>query len=65
MAMSEKEESQSAMNEMIGKPEEMGENLTNEDTPVSLEAIPCETASARNGGQAMSKDKAKSKRKKG
>lgn len=47
--MSEREESESVTNEnAVTKPEEIGENLGNEESPANLEAA--------------SKDKAKSKR---
>lgn len=57
--MSEKEGNDVAITE---KSEEMGETLTNEDTPASLETIPSETPLVRNGVQVASKDRAKSKR---
>ncbi|CAK9834367.1 Ubiquitin-like protein ATG12 [Anthophora retusa] len=58
--MSEKEGNASAVaNEIIGKPEEMAENLTNEESPANLETIPTETALVRNGVQVTSKDRAK------
>lgn len=55
--MSEKEGNDVTVTE---KSEDMGENLTNEDAPASLETIPSETP-ARNGVQVASKDKVKSK----
>ncbi|KAK9297768.1 hypothetical protein QLX08_008684 [Tetragonisca angustula] len=53
--MSEKEGNDVTVTE---KSEDMGENLTNEDAPASLETIPSETP-ARNGVQVASKDKVK------
>ncbi|XP_076183475.1 autophagy-related 12 isoform X2 [Ptiloglossa arizonensis] len=50
----------STTNEIVGKSEETGESLTNEEAPASFETIPSETPLVRNGGdQAASKDKAK------
>ncbi|XP_003491206.1 autophagy protein 12-like [Bombus vosnesenskii] len=54
--MSEKEGNDVTITE---KSEEMGETLTNEDTPASLETIPSETPLVRNGVQVASKDRAK------
>lgn len=58
--MSDKEESECVnANEIVIKPEETGENLTNEEAPNSLEAISSETTLVRNGVQNTSKDKSK------
>ena len=61
--MSEKEDSESVANENAEtKSEEIDEALVNEEPPANLEAIPAETSLVRNGDQAASKDKAKSKK---
>ncbi|OAD60683.1 Ubiquitin-like protein ATG12 [Eufriesea mexicana] len=57
--MSEKEGNEYVATEIIGKSDEMGENLTSEDVPASLETIPSDTPLVRNGVQITPKDKAK------
>ncbi|XP_076241888.1 autophagy-related 12 [Calliopsis andreniformis] len=57
--MSEKEGSENVGSETTTKPEELGENLTNEESPSSLETISEPATVVRNGVQAASKDKAK------
>ncbi|KZC13748.1 Ubiquitin-like protein ATG12 [Dufourea novaeangliae] len=57
--MSGKEGNESIAQEIPGKTEETGENITNEDAPVSLETIPPETLLVRNEVHTISKDKGK------
>lgn len=57
--MSDKEVSENAGTDITGKSEEIGENSTNEEAPASLETIPAEAQSTRNGVQTVAKEKAK------
>lgn len=57
--MAEKKGNEFITQEIPGKSEETGDNITNEEAPGSLETVPSETL--RNGVQTVTKDKAKSK----
>lgn len=60
--MSEKEGNETVANETAPKPEELGENSTNEESPSSLETITSEPITGvRNGVQGATKDKDKAK----
>ncbi|XP_031845952.1 autophagy-related 12 [Nomia melanderi] len=55
--MAEKKGNELITQEIPGKSEETGDNITNEEAPGSLETVPSEAL--RNGVQTISKDKAK------